>query len=127
MLQVVEAPARPKARLPRFAVSRATRAFRRAFFPEADDRSWNDWRWQLRHSLRGLDALERVLQLSDEERAALQRSRNSLPNAITPYYASLLDRADASHPLRRKMVMTSNEFERTPEESCVGSSGLKKR
>jgi hypothetical protein len=82
MFQAVEAPPRPKARNPRFAVSRGTRAFRRAFFPEADDRNWNDWRWQLRHSLRGLEALERVLQLSDEERAALQRNRNSLPNAI---------------------------------------------
>jgi len=117
MLQAIEAPPRPKGRSPRFAVSRETRAFRRAFFPDADDHSWNDWRWQLRNSLRGVDALGRVLHLSDSERAGLQRNRNSLPNAITPYYASLLDRADANHPLRRSMVMTSQEYERTPEES----------
>ena len=117
MLQAFKAPERPIVRSPRFAISRRTRAFRRRFFPDADDHSWNDWRWQLRHSLRGLEALERVLQLSDDERAGLLRNRNSLPNAITPYYASLLDRADASHPLRRTMVMTSQEFERTPEES----------
>jgi lysine 2,3-aminomutase len=86
-------------------------------FPEAGDRDWNDWRWQLRHSLRGLEALERVLDLSDDERSALQRNRNSLPNSVTPYYASLLDRSDASHPLRRTMVMATQEFERTPEES----------
>jgi lysine 2,3-aminomutase len=98
-------------------MSRGTRAFRRALFPEAVDRDWNDWRWQLRHSLRGLEALERVLDLSDDERSALQRNRNSLPNSITPYYASLLDRSDASHPLRRTMVMATQEFERTPEES----------
>jgi len=116
-VQATVAPDRPKVRVPRFSISRQTRAFRRAFFPDADDHSWNDWRWQLRNSLRGLEALERVLQLSDDERAALQRSRNSLPNAITPYYASLLDRSDASHPLRRTMVMVSQEFERTPEES----------
>jgi len=111
------APDRPKGRVPRFSVGRQTRVFRRAFFPEADDHLWNDWRWQLRNSLRGLDALARVLQLSDDERAALQRNRNSLPNAITPYYASLLDRSDPSDPLRRTMVMVSQEFERTPEES----------
>src|SRR6185436_14977923 len=110
-------PDRPKGRVPRFSISRQTRAFRREFFPDADDHSWNDWRWQLRHSLRGLEALERVLHLSDDERAGLQRNRNSLPNAITPYYASLLDRSDASDPLRRTMVMASQEFERTPEES----------
>ena len=110
-------PGRAPSRVPRFSISRRTRAFRRALFPEAGDRDWNDWRWQLRHSLRGLEALERVLDLSDDERSALQRNRNSLPNSITPYYASLLDRSDASHPLRRTMVMATQEFERTPEES----------
>lgn len=116
-MQATTAPDRPKVRVPRFAISRRSRAFRRAFFPDADDQHWNDWKWQLRNSLRGLDALARVLELSDSERAALQRNRNSLPNAITPYYASLLDRSDAGHPLRRTMVMAMPEFERTPEES----------
>jgi lysine 2,3-aminomutase len=94
-----------------------TRAFRRALFPDATDKDWNDWRWQLRHSMRGLDALETLLDLSEDERTALQRNRNSLPNSITPYYASLLDRADASQPLRRTMVMVNQEFVRAPEES----------
>jgi lysine 2,3-aminomutase len=116
-VQATVAPDPAKVRVPRFSISRRTRAFRQEFFPEADDASWNDWRWQLRHSLRGLEALERVLHLSDDERAGLQRNRNSLPNAITPYYASLLDRSDASDPLRRTMVMAAQEFERTPEES----------
>jgi lysine 2,3-aminomutase len=97
--------------------NRRTLAFRRKFFPEATNQEWHDWRWQLRHSLRGLEALERVFDLSPDERSALQRNRNSLPNAITPYYASLLDRSDAADPLRRTMVMATREFERTPEES----------
>jgi len=101
----------------KFKISPRTRTFRRAFFPDATDSEWNDWRWQLRHSLRGQEALERVLDLSEDERSALQRNRNSLPNAITPYYASLLDRGDASQPLRRTMVMVNQEFVRTPEES----------
>ena len=37
-----------------------------------------------------------MLHLSEDERSALERSRNSLPNRITPYYASLLDRDDPS-------------------------------
>jgi len=64
-----------------------------------------------------LEAIERLLELSGDERSALQRNRNSLPNSITPYYASLLDRVDASQPLRRTMVMVNQEFVRTPEES----------
>ena len=100
----------------RSTIGARTRAFRRAAFPEATDKEWNDWRWQLRHSIRGLEALERVLHLSDDERSALERSRNSLPNRITPYYASLLDRDDPTQPLRRTMVMVSQEFVRTPDE-----------
>ncbi|HYM23785.1 MAG TPA: KamA family radical SAM protein [Vicinamibacterales bacterium] len=94
-----------------------TTAFRRRFFPGATDRDWNDWRWQLRHSFKGIDALARILNLSADERRALERNRNSLPNSITPYYASLLDPDDAAHPLRRTMVMVEQEFVRTPEES----------
>ena len=93
------------------------RSFRRTFFPDATTRDWNDWRWQLRHSIRGIDALARVLHLSDDERGALQRSRNSLPNSITPYYASLLDPDDPTQPLRRTMVMVGQEYVRTPDES----------
>jgi lysine 2,3-aminomutase len=101
----------------KFKISPRTRTFRRAFFPDATDDEWNDWRWQLRHAIRGLEALERLLDLSEDERSALQRNRNSLPNSITPYYASLLDRVDASQALRRTMVMVNQEFVRTPEES----------
>jgi lysine 2,3-aminomutase len=104
-------------RVAKFRISARARTFRRAFFPDATDTEWNDWRWQLRHSFRGLDALERILDLSDDERSAMQLNRNSLPNAITPYYASLLDRTDASQGLRRTMVMVKQEFVRTSEES----------
>src|SRR6185503_3825758 len=81
-------------RVAKFRINARARTFRRAFFPDATDTEWNDWRWQLRHSFRGLDALERILDLSDDERSAIERNRNSLPNAITPYYASLLARTD---------------------------------
>jgi lysine 2,3-aminomutase len=110
-------PGRAAGRVAKPKSSPRTRAFRRKFFPDANDSEWNDWRWQLRHSFRGLEALDRLLQLSEEERAALQLRRNSLPNSITPHYASLLDPADARQPLRRTMVMVSQEFVRTPEES----------
>ncbi len=104
-------------RVARLTIGTRTRAFRRAAFPGVTDKEWNDWRWQLRHAFRGVEALQRVLHLSGDELSALQRSRNSLPNSITPYYASLLDPIDASQPLRRTMVMVNQEFARAPEES----------
>jgi lysine 2,3-aminomutase len=74
-------------------------------------RSWNDWRWQLRNSVRDLPGVERILKLTANERKAILRGR--LPLGITPYYAGLLDR---SRPLRRTMIPVLAELERSPDE-----------
>jgi lysine 2,3-aminomutase len=91
-------------------------AFRRTFFPRVRVSEWNDWRWQLRHSFKDLSQLERILQLSDSERAGLQAGRQ-LPSQITPYYASLFDATRQDDPLRRTVVMTSEEFQKHPGEA----------
>jgi lysine 2,3-aminomutase len=105
-----------RARVPSFPQSARTRAFRRRFFPEASAQEWNDWRWQLRHRVRDLAGLERILRLTDDERAAVQRRRGSLPVGITPYYASLFSRDDPAQPLRRTHVPVGDEFLRGPGE-----------
>lgn len=92
------------------------RAFRKRFFPGATAEDWNDWRWQLRHRIRDAATLERMLQLSDEERDALAQRDYSLPVAVTPYYASLLDPQDPLQPLRRTMIPTAAELLRSPGE-----------
>ncbi|MBM4318975.1 MAG: KamA family radical SAM protein [Deltaproteobacteria bacterium] len=92
------------------------RAFRKRFFPRATAEDWNDWRWQLRHRIRDAATLARMLQLSGEERSALAHPSCTLPVAITPYYASLLDLQDASQPLRRTMIPTGAELTRSPGE-----------
>lgn len=89
--------------------------FRRRFFPDATAREWNDWRWQLRHRITDLEGLERIFRLSDDEREAV-RKLNRLPLGITPYYASLLDPDNPSHPLRRTKIPTLAEFSRHPGE-----------
>src|SRR5215207_1729923 len=88
-------------RLERFPVGPMARAFRKRFYPEVDAAQWNDWRWQARARIRTLAELERIFVLSDDERDAVTRHQGSLPLGITPYYASLMAREDASEPLRR--------------------------
>ncbi|MBU1693470.1 MAG: lysine 2,3-aminomutase, partial [Verrucomicrobia bacterium] len=63
----------------------------------------------MRHALRTREDLERILKLSPGEQAGLAQGRRRLPVAITPYYVSLLDAQDASHPLRRIVVPTEAE------------------
>jgi lysine 2,3-aminomutase len=64
-----------------------------------------DWRWQLRHSVRTAEGLADALRLSPEERAgALAAEREGLPIAVTPYYLGLCDKDDHACPLRRQVV-----------------------
>jgi lysine 2,3-aminomutase len=101
----------------RLSGSPQSRAFRKAFFPEVSDKEWNDWRWQARNRLRSLEQIERILDLSDDERQALQQGGALLPVSITPYYASLLSRTDAQQAIRKTVVPCTAEFARTPGEA----------
>ncbi len=92
-------------------------AFRRRFHADVPAAQWNDWRWQLRHRVRTLAALERVLHLGADERLALGQSGALLPFAITPYYLSLLDPDDPADPLRRTVIPARAERLRTPGEA----------
>ncbi|MCG6964189.1 MAG: KamA family radical SAM protein [Acidobacteria bacterium] len=82
---------------------RAT-SFRRKHFPTASATEWRDWQWQVRNRLARLEALERVLVLTERERRAIEAHRGQLPFAVTPYYASLLDPLDSEQPLRRTVI-----------------------
>jgi lysine 2,3-aminomutase len=108
---------RPVNQAPRFPISERSEAFRARFFPEATGAEWCDWRWQLRHRIRSLEDLERIVHLTTDERTAISRHRGSLPVSITPYYASLLDVHDASQPLRRTMVPVTDEYLGSPGEA----------
>ena len=97
--------------------SLSTRRFRRRFYPDIDDKTWNDWQWQVRQRIRTVGRLEAMLRLSDAERAVLERPAGNLPVAITPYYMSLLAAEDETQPLRRTVVPTAGELVRLPGES----------
>lgn len=103
--------------VPRFKISSRPRAFRSRFFPETTISEWNDWRWQLAHRITRPEALERMLHLSENERRALYRQEGAMPLAITPYYASLLDRDDPLQPLRRSVIPVLEEYLRSPGEA----------
>lgn len=92
-------------------------SFRRRFFPEIALAQWNDWHWQSQHRFRTLDQIERVVQLSAEERTALIQGGTMLPVGITPYYMSLISAADPTDPIRRTVLPITAEFNRTLGEA----------
>lgn len=103
--------------VPRLTVSPRSHAFRKRFFPAASVRDWNDWRWQNRNRIRDLAELGRIIELSPDERAAIERHSGPLPVGITPYYASLLDPTDPAQALRRTVIPVSGEYLKSPGEA----------
>jgi lysine 2,3-aminomutase len=103
--------------IPRFRSSSQALFFRRRFFPDATVADWNDWRWQVRHRIRNMDNLSRIIQLSQDEWTQDTCPAKQLPIAITPYYASLIDRGNPQQPLRRTVVPVSAEYVGSPGEA----------
>ncbi len=93
-----------------FPISAPVRAFRDRHFADVADETWNDWRWQLRARVRDLGELERLFELSEDERSTVARLGGRLPVGITPYYAALIDPADPMDPIRRTMIPVAGEF-----------------
>lgn len=90
-------------------ISPQTDTFRRKFFPGVTMSEWNDWRWQLRNRICSFPQLERFFRLSPDERKAKDNGGKTLPVAITPYYASLLNENDSSQSLRKTVIPVFSE------------------
>jgi len=103
--------------VPRFRCGTRTSSFRKRFYPYVTLCEWNDWRWQLRNRIRDIHSLSRLIVLSEDEKRAITSAAGQLPLAITPYYASLLDRDNPSHPIRRAVVPVTAERLFSPGEA----------
>ncbi len=62
--------------------------------PQLNDSYWQDWRWQLKNSIRTVQAFEKVLNIrfEEDERSKIETITEKFPISITPYYLSLIDR-----------------------------------
>ena len=70
---------------------KTSQSFRNRFFPDATQEDWNDWRWQLQNRITSRELLGLIIRLSENEQNSFHFQSTTLPLAITPYYASLLD------------------------------------
>lgn len=88
----------------------------RDFF-DVDERVWNDWRWQLRNRITRLEDLERILDLTEQEKEDIEKSLKYLKMSITPYYLSLIDQSDCNDPIRLQSIPSIHELEHMPYET----------
>lgn len=75
--------------------------------PEED---WLDWQWQQRNRVTNLEVLEKVIDLTQDERDAFEASHAQFHMGITPYYASLMDPSDPDCPIRLQSVPQKGEL-----------------
>ncbi len=83
---------------------------------DATEEEWEDWRWQLKHRVTRAEQLKLILNLSQEEIAAIEASKGRMATAITPYFAKLMDRNDSNCPIRRQAIPTLEEFHFSPHD-----------
>ena len=83
--------------------------------PGALPAQWADWRWQFKSALTSKADFERLFELSEAEKLALEKGSNFQVRA-TPYYASVADRRRAEDPVRRMIVPSLRENEREGQQ-----------
>jgi len=77
---------------------------------DVTEEQWNDWRWQVANRITDLETLKKVISLTEEEEEGIRECLKVLRMAITPYYASLMDRDNPGCPIRKQAVPTSREL-----------------
>jgi lysine 2,3-aminomutase len=74
--------------------------------------AWSDWRWQIRNRIRRAAQLRTFFPGAED--AGLTAAAGKFPMAITPYYASLIRRLDASDPVYLMSVPQVDELVDSP-------------
>jgi len=80
---------------------------------EARVSNWKDWRWQLRHSVRKLCTVEKLLgiEFDASQREALEKTVEKFPLSVTPYYLSLIDVENYQNdPIFRQSIPDPSEL-----------------
>ncbi|UCG49021.1 MAG: KamA family radical SAM protein, partial [Phycisphaerales bacterium] len=74
----------------------------------ATEEDWNDYHWQLAHVIRDAAPLAALIELSEQQRLAVEKAAECrIPFGITPYYLSLMDRDPAAghdHAVRAQVI-----------------------
>ncbi len=73
---------------------------------------WNDWKWQMKNSIKSAEKLSGYINLSTNEINQIKMCLGSFKMAITPYYASLIDFNNPDCPIRKQCVPRI-------EENCI--------
>ncbi len=102
-----------------------------ALWKDIHEEEWDDWHWQLRHSIKSLEELGRILDLPLEMKEEIEEVTQYFPLSLTPYYLMVVKDAidnkglEATLPLIRTILPTIEEIKlsKVPLEDGIGEEG----
>ncbi|MDD5133939.1 MAG: lysine 2,3-aminomutase [Phycisphaerae bacterium] len=74
---------------------------------------WTNWKWQLAHSIRDIDTIEKLLnvEFSQNDREKIIKTAEKFPISVTPYYLSLIDTSDMENdPVYKQAIPSVSEL-----------------
>lgn len=85
-------------------------------YANVNEENWNNWKWQLKNRIRNIETLSKIISLTEDEKLHLKTCLKKFKMAITPYYASLMDRKYSRCPVRQQAVPSINELITHPSD-----------
>ena len=74
------------------------------------EKDWNDWKWQVSHTIRDTATLARIISLTDREMEDIDKTATRYRWAVSPHFASLMDPEDRNCPVRKQAVPIILEY-----------------
>ncbi|MBU2510605.1 lysine 2,3-aminomutase [bacterium] len=87
-----------------------------SLFKDVSAKDWNDWKWQFKNVIRDIPTLKKVIHLGKKDEENLGKCLRKFRMAITPYYASLMDKKYKRCVIRLQAVPRILELEDTLED-----------
>ncbi len=82
----------------------SSQLFRSKFFGHIPEQLWNDWKWQFKNRITGVEELARFIPLSTKQQAQIKLVITRYPLSVTPYYLSLINPDDPDDPIGKQAI-----------------------
>jgi lysine 2,3-aminomutase len=79
-------------------------------YKDVSEEDWNDWHWQLKNVIRDIPTLKKIMDVDLSLEADLEKCLEKFKMAITPYYASIMERDYTRGVVRLQSIPTIDEL-----------------
>lgn len=87
---------------------------------EADSKQWNSWIWQINHRINNAETLSKLFPLNQTQISQIQSVEKHYRWAISPYYASLILKANLNDPIYLQAIPCIEEMEEGGDSDPMG-------